>query len=211
MGTLEVQVGDDLWAVAEPLLPPTRPAGTPGHPPVPNRVALAGIIFVLKTGIPGTLPAGSGLLWHDAVAPAAGLGASRRVGTAAPHVAGTTGGRREDRLRRASADGARVPAKRGAARRGRTRRIGASQGRTTTWWSTLACVPLARYRSRDTARVHSRVCRGIRFAAVRRLAAYRSRRTARAYRSQHRLRGTTRGTCANRSRYRSRRSPPERT
>ena len=45
-------VSDELWAVAEPLLPPTRPPGTRGHPPVPNRVALAGIIFVLKTGIP---------------------------------------------------------------------------------------------------------------------------------------------------------------
>ena len=45
-------VSDELWAVVEPLLPPTRPAGTRGHPPVPNRVALTGIIFVLKTGIP---------------------------------------------------------------------------------------------------------------------------------------------------------------
>src|ERR687886_357832 len=45
-------VSDELWAVVEPLLPPTRPAGTRGHPPVPNRVALSGIIFVLKTGLP---------------------------------------------------------------------------------------------------------------------------------------------------------------
>ena len=45
-------VSDELWAVVEPLLPPTRPPGTCGHPPVPNRVALTGIIFVLKTGIP---------------------------------------------------------------------------------------------------------------------------------------------------------------
>src|SRR5919197_181389 len=45
-------VSDELWAVVEPLLPPTRPPGTRGHPPVPNRVALTGIIFVLKTGIP---------------------------------------------------------------------------------------------------------------------------------------------------------------
>jgi transposase len=65
-------VSDQLWVVVEPLLPPTRPAGTRGHPPVPNRVALAGIIFVLKTGIPWELlPTGDGLLWHDAVASAA--------------------------------------------------------------------------------------------------------------------------------------------
>ena len=41
-------VTDELWAIVEPLLPPTRPAGTRGHPPVPNRVALTGIIFVLN-------------------------------------------------------------------------------------------------------------------------------------------------------------------
>jgi transposase len=45
-------VSDELWAAVEPLLPPERKAGTRGHPPVPNRVALGGIIFVLKTGIP---------------------------------------------------------------------------------------------------------------------------------------------------------------
>lgn len=44
-------VEDDLWAVIEPLLPPhpLRPAG--GKPPVPDRVCLTGILFVLKTGI----------------------------------------------------------------------------------------------------------------------------------------------------------------
>ena len=45
-------VSDELWAIVEPLLPPTRPVGTRGHPPVSNRVALTGIIFVLKTGLP---------------------------------------------------------------------------------------------------------------------------------------------------------------
>ena len=45
-------VSDELWTVVEPLLPPTRAPGTRGHPPVPNRVALTGIIFVLKTGLP---------------------------------------------------------------------------------------------------------------------------------------------------------------
>ena len=45
-------VSDELWAVVEPILPPVRPPGTRGHPPIPNRVALAGIIFVLKTGLP---------------------------------------------------------------------------------------------------------------------------------------------------------------
>jgi transposase len=41
---------DDLWQVIEPLLPPERPKPY-GRKPVPNRKALAGILFVLKTGI----------------------------------------------------------------------------------------------------------------------------------------------------------------
>jgi transposase len=44
-------VPDELWAKVEPLLPPVRGAGTRGRPPVPNRAALTGILFVLKTGI----------------------------------------------------------------------------------------------------------------------------------------------------------------
>lgn len=43
---------DDLWEQIAPLLPerPPRPKG--GRPPVDDRQALTGIIFVLKTGIP---------------------------------------------------------------------------------------------------------------------------------------------------------------
>ena len=45
-------VTDDLWAAVEPLIPkrPSRPDG--GRPPVDDRQALTGILFVLKTGIP---------------------------------------------------------------------------------------------------------------------------------------------------------------
>ena len=44
---------DDLWALIEPHLPPLPPPGPKGgRPPVPHRVALTGILFVLKTGIP---------------------------------------------------------------------------------------------------------------------------------------------------------------
>jgi transposase len=45
-------VPDDLWAAIEPLLPPARPKPKGGRPPIPDRAALAGIIFVLKSGIP---------------------------------------------------------------------------------------------------------------------------------------------------------------
>lgn len=45
-------VTDELWEVVEPLLPeePLKPKG--GRPRVPDRAALTGIVFVLKSGIP---------------------------------------------------------------------------------------------------------------------------------------------------------------
>jgi transposase len=43
---------DDLWALIEPLLPPQKRSSKGSRPPVPHRVALTGILFVLKTGIP---------------------------------------------------------------------------------------------------------------------------------------------------------------
>lgn len=42
---------DDLWAIIEPLLPPPKPRPKGGRPPIPNRNALTGILFVLKTGM----------------------------------------------------------------------------------------------------------------------------------------------------------------
>ena len=43
---------DDLWEIIRPLIPkhPPRPKG--GRPPLEDRKALTGIIFILKTGIP---------------------------------------------------------------------------------------------------------------------------------------------------------------
>jgi transposase len=43
---------DELWEVIEPLLPKWAPSPKGGQPPVPDRAALTGILFVLKTGIP---------------------------------------------------------------------------------------------------------------------------------------------------------------
>lgn len=45
-------VPDELWAIVEPLLPEHPPSPKGGKPRVPDRVCLAGILFVLKTGIP---------------------------------------------------------------------------------------------------------------------------------------------------------------
>jgi transposase len=45
-------VSDALWAVIEPLLPPEPPKLKGGRPRVPDRAALTGILFVLRSGIP---------------------------------------------------------------------------------------------------------------------------------------------------------------
>jgi transposase len=71
-------VSEELWAVVEPLLPrePAKPKG--GRPRIPDRAALTGILFVLKSGIPWEmlppeLGCGSGMTcwrrlksWHEA-------------------------------------------------------------------------------------------------------------------------------------------------
>ncbi len=45
-------VSDELWELIKPLLPPERPKPKGGRPPVPNRAALTGVFFVLRSGIP---------------------------------------------------------------------------------------------------------------------------------------------------------------
>lgn len=69
---------DDLWARIEPLLPLLKPKPQGGRPPVPNRAALTGILFVLRTGcpweyLPQEMGCGSGMTcwrrlrdWHQA-------------------------------------------------------------------------------------------------------------------------------------------------
>jgi transposase len=43
---------DKLWNLLAPLLPPEKPKPKGGRPRVPDRAALTGILFVLRTGIP---------------------------------------------------------------------------------------------------------------------------------------------------------------
>src|SRR5690242_15733398 len=45
-------VSDALWSLFSPLLPPRPPRPKGGRPPVEDRAALTGILFVLKSGIP---------------------------------------------------------------------------------------------------------------------------------------------------------------
>ena len=43
---------DELWELIEHCLPAPKPHPKGGRPPIPNRQALTGILFVLRTGIP---------------------------------------------------------------------------------------------------------------------------------------------------------------
>jgi len=133
-------VFDELWAVVAPLLPPPRPRPEGGRPPVDDRKALAGILFVLKSGIPwAMLPqemgCGSGMTCWRRLRDWQAAGVFERLHRALL-----------DRLGRANAidwsrcslDSASVPAKRGASSPARTRPTAASRAASGTSWSTPA-------------------------------------------------------------------------
>lgn len=44
-------VSDELWKIIKPLLPSETSKPKSGRPRVPDRAALSGIVFVLRTGI----------------------------------------------------------------------------------------------------------------------------------------------------------------
>ncbi|HEY2293294.1 MAG TPA: IS5 family transposase [Thermoanaerobaculia bacterium] len=45
-------LSDGLWEAIEPLLPKWTPGPKGGQPPISDRAALTGILFILKTGLP---------------------------------------------------------------------------------------------------------------------------------------------------------------
>ena len=131
-------VSDELWEIIEPLLPPEPPKPRGGRPRVPDRAALAGIIFVLKSGIPWEmLPkemgCGAGSTcwrrlrdWQEA-------GLWEELHRALLDRLGES-----DRIEweRASLDSASVPAKRGDRRPARIRRIKEKRARSATLFRT---------------------------------------------------------------------------
>ncbi len=131
-------VTDQLGEIVEPLLPPEEPKPKGGRPRVPNRAALTGIVFVLKTGIPWEmLPkemgCGSGSTcwrrlrdWQEA-------GVWRRLHRVLLDRLGEA-----DKIdwSRASLDSASVAAKRGARRSERIRRIAANRARSAILFPT---------------------------------------------------------------------------
>ena len=131
-------VTDELWATIEPLLPPEPPRPQGGRPRIDDRAALTGIVFVLKSGIPWEmLPqemgCGSGMTcwrrlkeWQEA-------GVWERLHRVLLDRLGEA-----DHIdwERASLDSASIPAKRGAQKPARIRRIKESRARSATLFRT---------------------------------------------------------------------------
>lgn len=126
-------VPDELWERIEPLLPVHVPKPWGGRPPVPNRVALSGILFVLRTGIP----------WEDLPQElgCSGMTCWRRLRDWQQAgvwdqlhrlVLDELG--RADKIAwdRAALDASMVPAKKGTQKPGPTRPTGAGPARSTT-------------------------------------------------------------------------------
>jgi transposase len=127
-------VPDELWIIVEPLLPPEPPTPKGGRPRVPDRAALTGIIFVLKTGIPWEyLPVemgcGSGVTCWRRLRDWQAAGVWDRLHQTLLDRLGEA-----DRIdwERASLDSASVPAKRGARRWDPTPPIAANRARNAT-------------------------------------------------------------------------------
>jgi transposase len=131
-------VSDELWEIIEPLLPPEPPKPKGGRPRVDDRAALTGIVFVLKSGIPWEmLPqemgCGSGSTcwrrlrdWQEA-------GVWKELHRV---LLDRLGEAEEIDWERASLDSASVPAKRGANKLERIRRIRQRQARSAMLFRT---------------------------------------------------------------------------
>lgn len=139
---------DELWDVIEPLLPPEPPKPRGGRPRVPDRNALTGILFVLKSGIPWEmLPpemgCGSGMTCWRRLRDWQAAGVWTRLHQA---LLDRLGRAEQIDWSRAVLDAQAIPAvgvaKKGsvtpAAPSGRTRRIAANRARSAILWSTDA-------------------------------------------------------------------------
>lgn len=128
---------DKLWAAVEPHIPKTSRSPKGGRPRVSDRAAFAGILFVLRYGVPWdelprALGYGSGTTcWRRLVAWQR-AGVWDRIWQAM--LADLN---RQERVKweRVALDGSSIPAKKGAKPLAPTPRTAENAGRNTTSWS----------------------------------------------------------------------------
>ena len=131
-------LSDELWNAIAPLLPPERPKPKGGRPRVPDRAALTGILFVLRTGcpwdaLPAELGCGSGSTCWRRLRDWQAAGVWDRLHHT---LLNRLGSRARIDWTRASLDSASVSAKRGAKRPARTPRTAARRApNATSWWT----------------------------------------------------------------------------
>src|SRR5215208_5778512 len=127
-------VSDALWSFFSPLLPPRPPRPKGGRPPIEDRAALTGILFVLKSGIPWEmLPqemgCGSGMTCWRRLRDWQQAGIWDRLHRI---LLDRLGQANAIDWSRASVDSTSVPAKRGARRPAQTRQTGADRDASGT-------------------------------------------------------------------------------
>ena len=118
----------------EPLLPPELPKPKGGLPRISDRAALTGILFVLRSGtpwelLPREMGCGSGMTCWRRLREGQQAGVWDRLQRV---LLDRLGRRNAIDFGRAALDSASVAAKRGARKRGRTRRIEASRAPSAT-------------------------------------------------------------------------------
>ena len=128
------QISAALWKKIKPLLPQVKPSPKGGRPRLDDELALNGILFVLRTGIPWEdlpqeLGFGSGMTCWRRLRAWQAAGVWHRLHLAL--LAELRGAGQLD-FSRACVDGASVASPRGASSRGRTRRTGASSAANAT-------------------------------------------------------------------------------
>jgi transposase len=131
-------VTDELWKIIEPLLPEEPPKPKGGRPRVDDRAALTGIIFVRKSGIhwemlPMEMGCGSGVTCWRRLEEWQQAGVWERLHRVLLNRLGEAD---QIEWERASLDSASIPAKKGAEKPERIRRIREKRARSATLWST---------------------------------------------------------------------------
>ena len=123
---------DELWEVIEPQLPQWTPSPKGGQPPVTDRAALTGILFVLRSGtpwelLPAEMGCGSGMTCWRRLRDWQRAGVWEKLQRV---LLDRLGRRNGVDFSRAALDSASVAAKKGAKRSARTQPIAARRDRS---------------------------------------------------------------------------------